>query len=91
MLSTWKQLFLAYKSNCYKGLSVYNATAGLKRQFFRFVTKIIKAEVSKLLNVNTAFELCQKVDIPSIGKFSWESTFTMLEENAPLLLTTLKR
>ena len=43
-----------------------------------------------MLNVNTAFELCQKVDIPTIGKFSWESTFTKLEENAPLLLTTLK-
>ena len=62
---------------------------GSKRHFLRFISKSIRVAVSKLPNVNSAFEVREKVGIPTIGKFSWERTFAKVEQNAPLLFSTL--
>ncbi|KAK3100708.1 hypothetical protein FSP39_024093 [Pinctada imbricata] len=61
------------------------------RYYFREeVTKLIRQEVSGLIKMDTKFPLCQEVTLQNIQEFSWETTMSIVEEQAPTLFSALK-
>ena len=89
----WETIINAVKSRHY-GRAVkllYEATKGSQRQFIHCVCRIIRKEVIKLLQDDTAFQLCKTVDISSIDRFSWDDTLDKLQTHAPLLSAVLHR
>ena len=87
----WDPIITAVRARQYgraiKGL--FNATPGSKRKFLQITAQIIRKEVGKILSIDD-FPLCQEAAIPTISEFSWEKTFTVMEQHAPLLFTSLK-
>ena len=83
----WDTIAGAVKARQYgraiKGM--YNASAGSKRHFLRVVGKIIRKEVSVLLQSDTNFTLCQNVNMETLENFSWNKTCDILKKSAPLL------